>query len=209
MKTASKLTVIAAALFGSPQAHGAQLYTYTSNPLTFDSAKLYGRPYGSESDFPIPSFTASYIIRDDGWISAQSASVSGFDGDYSITPTWYETDSFAFILSPRYHSREDRLTDQHFYFYHDPITDYLETRANVWTYHVGNYLVLGPIETTWANYSNPGQWTVTQVSVVPEPATYGMMLGGLALIGWQARRKRRSEADRKEGRAMQGMLSTA
>jgi hypothetical protein len=108
------------ALLGIAQADGAQRYTYTSNPLTFDSARLYGRPYGSESDFPVPTFTVSYIIRDDGWMAAQSASGSGFDGDYSITPTWYGTDSFAFALAPIYHSRENRLSDQHFYIYHDP-----------------------------------------------------------------------------------------
>jgi hypothetical protein len=28
------------------------------------------------------------------------------------------------------------------------------------------------------------------VSAVPEPATYGMMMGGLALVGWMARRRR-------------------
>lgn len=192
MKTACKLISIVMIL-GCSQSYSAQHYTYTSNPLTFDSAKLYGRPYGDASEFPDPVFTFSYIVRDDGWMSAQSASVSGFDGDYTITPTWYGEQSFGLYLSPRYRSDADRRTDRHFYIYHDPLTDYLETRSNVWTFHVGNYLILGPFETTWAGYSNPGQWTVSQVSVVPEPSTYAMMLGGVAIIGWRAWVRRRSD----------------
>jgi hypothetical protein len=45
-----------------------------------------------------------------------------------------------------------------------------------------------PIGTNVASYS--GQITVT--AAVPEPATYGMLLGGLGLLGMVARRKKQS-----------------
>jgi hypothetical protein len=38
------------------------------------------------------------------------------------------------------------------------------------------------------------QWSIGAVSAVPEPDTYGMMLGGVGMIGWLVRRKRKSLA---------------
>ena len=37
-----------------------------------------------------------------------------------------------------------------------------------------------------------GRWNLTAVSAVPEPATYAMLLGGLALVGALARRRNAS-----------------
>lgn len=36
----------------------------------------------------------------------------------------------------------------------------------------------------------PSRWRLTALSPVPEPATYAMLLGGLALLGSQARRRK-------------------
>ena len=43
-------------------------------------------------------------------------------------------------------------------------------------------------------FGGPGHYTltVTDVSAVPEPATYGMLLGGLGLVGALAARRRKS-----------------
>lgn len=40
--------------------------------------------------------------------------------------------------------------------------------------------------------TNPGQWSVVSVSVVPEPETYAMLLAGLGLIAYVARRRKLS-----------------
>lgn len=47
------------------------------------------------------------------------------------------------------------------------------------------------IITGYANETLGGTYGVALVSGVPEPETYGMMLSGMALLGFAARRKRR------------------
>lgn len=47
-------------------------------------------------------------------------------------------------------------------------------------------------DTGWIN-SQPGSWSVA-VSAVPEPGPYELMLGGLALLGFAARRRKRKAA---------------
>jgi hypothetical protein len=44
----------------------------------------------------------------------------------------------------------------------------------------------------WGN-----QWSVSPVSAVPEPHAYGMMLGGVGMIGWIAGRKRKLPVARR------------
>ena len=182
--------LIACSVLAAPLAIADELYTYTSNPLQLESLRLYGQPYTGDVGLPSPSpvFTVSYVKRSN-WTSTPEVSISGYPDDFVVTPTWYIGGSFGLALAPIYKTLEDRLSDDHFYLYHDPLTDLLELRTNVWTFHVGNYLVLGPFEVTWSNYLNPGQWTVTEISPIPEPREYALMLAGLAFIGWKARRK--------------------
>ena len=52
------------------------------------------------------------------------------------------------------------------------------------------YELLGPAEVTYRSANALENWTVAQVSAVPQPPVYTMMIGGLALIGWTAGRRR-------------------
>ena len=78
----------------------------------------------------------------------------------------------------------------------------------------GNSLLMAPFDggaTDVANYSTFGgsnadgpavsggvgpydtaRWTIAEVSAVPEPATYAMLLSGLGLVGFLAQRRRRA-----------------
>jgi hypothetical protein len=44
-----------------------------------------------------------------------------------------------------------------------------------------------------SDYAGP-KYGVVEVSAVPEPETYALLLGGLALLGWASRRKGRNQA---------------
>jgi hypothetical protein len=48
-------------------------------------------------------------------------------------------------------------------------------------------------DTGWIN-SSPGSWTFTTAAPIPEPETYAMMMAGLGLLGFLARRRRQKEA---------------
>jgi len=57
------------------------------------------------------------------------------------------------------------------------------------TFFSGGNLVL---TITGTALSNGGSYSgIINLSAVPEPATYGMMLGGLAMLGFMARRRKR------------------
>lgn len=47
-------------------------------------------------------------------------------------------------------------------------------------------------DTAWIN-SQPGSWTAA-VTPIPEPSTYALMLAGLGLLGFAARRRKQKEA---------------
>ena len=64
------------------------------------------------------------------------------------------------------------------------------TGAN-WGNDIGNVRVLNLEK--WAKVNDQWQWTYSQdqLTMVPEPETYAMMLAGLGLIGFMARRRRK------------------
>ena len=68
--------------------------------------------------------------------------------------------------------------------------DVLQDRFNVATFLTGErpYLI-GPAEINYRDAAGPSNWTVAAISPVPEPSTYGMLLGGLAMMGYTTRRK--------------------
>jgi hypothetical protein len=45
---------------------------------------------------------------------------------------------------------------------------------------------------TWGNYFVPYSISIEATNAIPEPSTYGMILGGLALVGAAVRRRRKS-----------------
>jgi len=71
-------------------------------------------------------------------------------------------------------------------------------KLDVWSFNTSNFAagdyllqVTGTVVGT-AGGSYGGSINITPTSAVPEPATYGMLLGGLGLIGFAARRKKQS-----------------
>lgn len=59
-----------------------------------------------------------------------------------------------------------------------------------YTLYVYGYPIFGNLGTGWVNYNPPSSYAGRIViSPVPEPATYAMLLVGLGLIGFSARRK--------------------
>lgn len=79
--------------------------------------------------------------------------------------------------------------------------------ADLFSGNATAFFLIGPQAgsmTDTVNYNIPGlpfngegdgdysaaRWSLTAVSAVPEPATYAMLLGGLALLGTAARRRR-------------------
>ncbi|MFM9437651.1 hypothetical protein ACFDR9_004741 [Janthinobacterium sp. CG_23.3] len=63
------------------------------------------------------------------------------------------------------------------------------TQASVYIPNVAGQLVMNV-----SGVSNGGSYSgiLNVVTAVPEPATYGMMLGGLALVGFMARRRKQA-----------------
>jgi len=186
---------ICAMLVALPACAEKLVYTYTSQPLTYQSALLYGRPFDLD-DAGSPVLTVSYVADGNSY-STPTVDISGYPGDYSVKPTWYLAQwtpitSFALQIASIPHTLDEQLADQQFFFYHDDNDiDMLQSLSNVWDYHGGENILLGPIEITWAS-DNTGTWTVTPFVPVPEPEAWAMLLIGLGLFGWMAWRRKRA-----------------
>jgi hypothetical protein len=69
--------------------------------------------------------------------------------------------------------------------------DVVQMRFNTATILSGGHpFLIGPVEVNYRDGNMPSNWALSLVSAVPEPSTYMMMLGGLALLGALARRPR-------------------
>jgi hypothetical protein len=63
------------------------------------------------------------------------------------------------------------------------------TQASVYIPNVAGQLVMS---VSGVSYGGSYSGILNVVTAVPEPATYGMMLGGLALVGFMARRRKQA-----------------
>ncbi|HEX2603118.1 MAG TPA: PEP-CTERM sorting domain-containing protein [Oxalicibacterium sp.] len=69
--------------------------------------------------------------------------------------------------------------------------DVVQMRFNTATILSGGHpFLIGPVEVNYRDANAPGNWSLSLVSAVPEPSTYMMLLGGLALLGAFAKRER-------------------
>ncbi|HTH45009.1 MAG TPA: PEP-CTERM sorting domain-containing protein [Oxalicibacterium sp.] len=70
--------------------------------------------------------------------------------------------------------------------------DVVQMRYNTATILSGGHpFLIGPVEVNYRDGNLPSNWSLSLVSAVPEPSTYLMMLGGLALLGALAKKQKR------------------
>ncbi len=209
------LALAAGMLAASGTARADLVYTYTSGEMERISSYLYGVPdeYGLPTT---PGFSFSFTVKE-SWLSssqpitltlpasgastvdqhfASAPAVTGSGNTVTINPDrsiagW----NFNLLLTesvpvPPF---DPRITLGSVFgadtcncstFRYDTIL-YLDRG---W-----GYVELGPAQVTYRSDSLPGNWSVATVSAVPEPQTYLMMLGGLAVMGSVAWRRRRQE----------------
>lgn len=152
------------------------------------------RPYTLSSEFYAP---ATIVIDPDG-------SVSDWVLGYQVSPIFGANDSPSVIAENKHYEVYSAGTGSfcacdHF----DIVTNYVGQGPNP---------VVGEMYKIYtADNLNGPYWSVTQIadtppiSAVPEPASYGMMLGGLALFGVMGWRKRAASSrpmERRLGEAL-------
>lgn len=207
-----------AVCLGASPAWADTRFTYTSDPLDWESSKLYGDPYVLGDDVS-PVFTLSFILPGN-WTALLSPATFFMPAAPQIGVTNY-TDPYTFM--PNASNKvtvglNGEVTDWNFSYAFDPIVtpntdpveklvnrrikifskngettcdcDVLQERFNTATYLSGHVpFLIGPVEINYRDGTGPGNWSVAAISAIPEPSTYGMLLGGLAMIGYAARRK--------------------
>lgn len=216
MLRATAISAFSCACFNSPEAVADTRFTYTSKPLAWESTqhdvpddlleKKYAGPVFSVSFtmpwevssllspqtffMPTPEVASSenYVrfivnpMQPNVFTVAPGGAVTDWDFSYFMSPVFLPSDGF---LAPFENWRT--------YIYSTPDNDRLEVRYNLTTYPPREPpYIIGSVEINYNNAALPGDWTVAAVSAVPEPETYTMMLGGLALTGWLARRRNKS-----------------
>lgn len=193
-------------------------FTYTSDALDWESSKLYGENYVLGDDVS-PVFTLSFILTGNWTALTSPATffmpvapqigVSNYTDPYTFKPNAANkvtvglngevTDwNFSYAFDPVVTSSTDpveKLVNRRIKIFsaNGDATcdcDVLQDRFNVATYLTGQrpYLI-GPAEINYRDAAGPNNWTVAAISPVPEPSTYGMLLGGLAMMGYTTRRK--------------------
>ncbi len=202
-------------------------FTYTSDPIDWESSKLYGDNYVIGDDVS-PVFTLSFILTGNWTALASPATffmpvapqigVSNYTDPYTFKPNaankvtvglngevtdWNFSYAFDPIVTPSTDPVEKLVNRRIKVFSKNGDStcdcDVIQERYNTATYLSGHVpFLIGPVEINYRDYRDavePSNWTVAAISAVPEPSTYGMLLGGLAMMGYTARRKS-AKADR-------------
>jgi len=146
-------------------------FSGTANGLFIDnvsnvSASFNGAPFAGSPNL----FSVHYSLTD-GWQNTVQPTVS-FDGNLN---------SFMFIDS-------DYPTDFGYtnFFYLVNVEDESSVA-------VGTDISVLAIESSSNGTYDSSHWSVTAVNAVPEPETYAMLLAGLGLLGFVARRRKQKE----------------
>lgn len=148
----------------------------------------------------IDSFTLGYTgeqWRDGGKgnsasVAAQSMTVQyGFGSSFASVTTWSDLSSLTFTSPTFTNTGNGAALDGNAAANRSALTGRVESL---------NWKADETLWVRWAERNNVGNdhalaidnvaFSATTVSAVPEPQTYALMLGGLGLVGWMARRRK-------------------
>jgi hypothetical protein len=158
------------------------LYTYTGNDFTsFDAPAGYPTNLStSEHVFvsftitgpPLVCLTLCSISPNDLSLSVEGPGVAIFSADIQLAMV--QTDSSGAIVAWEFGGCIDLCEDRHI------------STANV-PGGIGDGAIYG--NAIVSNFNDPGVWTMTTISPVPEPTTFATFASGLALLAGVIRRR--------------------
>lgn len=192
MKTMITLALAAAALTAAPATAATYVFGYTFNTGQVVSGTFSGTPSGN-----LVTNISNVSLSIDGTPFTGPLFAYGFTG-YNGPGGPNDIASSKFVLGAAQASTDPMLNN---FFFSDSTN--LPTPANNWFYiipwtnggnnQVATQAIVGA--TAYNAYNGqyvPGNWSLS--AAVPEPATWGMLLAGFAMVGVAARRRKAAVA---------------
>jgi uncharacterized protein (TIGR03382 family) len=213
MKGITTLGVCACAMTFAAQAYAKTnlVYTYDSAPLDWQWAKLYGVDDDTFGSFVSPIVSFSFTAPT-SWLSLTTPTTFSIskiqspqlDFDQPYFNYFVNNGSGGTVtvgaggailgwdLDVGGHVGKWVIEDRQFQFSTTGGgTDGLDFSTNIiYLQHGETPIILGRGEAFYGGASNASGWQFASVSSVPEAPEYMMMVGGLGLLAWLARRRR-------------------